>query len=227
MPHSVSHPSSLFINIHCHRPEPGAITIVNLDSRDFDRLPSSDQSFSAGIHPWFICRQSLDMAFERLQAVSKQSHLLAIGECGLDRAIPTPLPLQVEVFCRQIELAEELGKPLIVHCVRAFDELLRLKKQLSPVQPWIVHGFCGKPALAEQLLRQGCYLSLGKALLQHRASQQTMASIDLERVFLETDDATDVSIGEIYAVAAKIRRLDLPDLQRQLVINFQRVFTHD
>jgi TatD DNase family protein len=153
--------------------------------------------------------------------------VIAIGECGLDKCIQTDLSLQIEVFSRQIDLAERLSKPVIVHCVRAFNELLQLHKQLSPNLPWIVHGYVGKVPLAKQLASHGLYVSFGKALLdQHSQAGPTLQAIPLEKVFLETDDSA-YEISEIYAAAAKILGLDLTTLQRQLVANFQRVFAHD
>lgn len=224
MPNPVSDQANCFVDVHCHRPTPGVLTIVNLDSRYFDKLPSADQPFSAGIHPWFINPSSLAQDFQHLQSIAAQSHLLAIGECGLDRCIDIPLPLQIQVFSQQLVLAERLGKPVIVHCVRAFGELLQLKKQLRPRQPWIVHGFRGKAELARQLLHHDCYLSFGNAICLDRQTIQALAATPVERLFLETDDAEDVSIGEIHAAAAKILDLDIPNLQRRIVANFNRVF---
>jgi len=146
----------------------------------------------------------------------------------LDKCISTSLELQLEVFTKQALLANKLGKPLIIHCVRAFNELLQRKQSLKPTVPWIIHGFTGKPALAGQLVRHGCFLSFGKALLhKNSGASRSLARVPLERVFLETDAAEDISIGEIYTAAAKILVLPLEELQRQIVANFKRVFIHD
>jgi TatD DNase family protein len=162
-----------------------------------------------------------------MQTLCGDPWVIAIGECGLDKCIATPMPLQIEVFSRQIELSERLGMPLVVHCVRAFNELLQLYKQLRPTQPWVVHGFTGKPALAEQLIKHGFYLSFGKALLVlDSQTGRSLHSVPLDHIFLETDDSK-LEISEIYAAAAKILGLDIPTLQRQIVANFNRVFAHD
>jgi TatD DNase family protein len=93
--------------------------------------------------------------------------------------------------------------------------------------PWIIHGFIGKPELARQLIRQGCYLSFGQALLHGNANLcKVMAETPLDKLFLETDVA-EISIREIYAAGAKILGLELEQLQQQLLSNFQRVFQHD
>lgn len=223
------------IDIHCHQQVSGHLHIVSLDTfecADFsaprlDGLPSAGRYFSVGIHPWFIARQDVDAAMQRLAEIVRLPAVLAVGECGLDNCIETPLETQVDVFVRQIELAEAAGKPLLIHCVRAFHELLRLKKRYGATRPWIVHGFAGRPELARQLLQQGCYLSFGKALLnEHHQTGRALQAVPPDRLFLETDMA-DVEIGVIYREAAKILGFDLPTLQRRIVANFARVFTHD
>lgn len=219
-----------YIDIHCHKAAGNdKLAIVSIDTLDFDRDALNNGFYTLGIHPWFIARQDWRTALDKIVAVAGDPRLLAIGECGLDKAIATPLALQVEVFESQIELAERLGKPLIVHCVRAFNELMRIKKAGKAIQPWIIHGFSGSPVLAEQLMKLGFYLSLGKALLRDRGNNacRVLAEMPLDRLFLETDAAEDVSIGAIYAEAAKILGLDLITLQRQIVANYNRVFPHD
>lgn len=192
-----------------------------------DAIPNNSCYFSLGIHPWFIERQNIEAAFRTLESLTRHPKLLAIGECGLDKCIDTPMSAQIAVFSRQAQLSEALGKPLIIHCVRAFAELLQLKKRLAPKAAWIMHGFSGKPALAAQLIQHGCYVSFGKALLltDSRASQ-ALRTAPIDRLFLETD-AAGVSIDTIYAAAAKIRGIDTTELRRQVHRNFLTVFFND
>lgn len=235
------------IDIHCHQYRPaGQIQILSLDTHELakythgvlpkpqtlnkqnqaDLLPAASY-FSLGIHPWFIERQDIETAFQSLESFQHQSQLLAVGECGLDRCINTEMDRQIAIFSRQIAWAEHINKPLIVHCVRAFAELLQIKKSLAPNQAWIIHGFNGKPALATQLLKHGCYLSFGKALLQ-ACNQANLAlqATPIDQLFFETD-AADISIDTIYAAAAKIRGVDIASLRQQILNNFKRVFLHD
>ena len=230
--HSSSQPRP--INIHCHHTQAGeALQILNQDLSDFVLTRHADTAnspkpISIGMHPWSIAGQDIATALERLNILCRQTNVLAIGECGLDKCIDTPLATQTAVFRHQIELAEQIRKPLIIHCVRAFNELLALRKILKPRQPWIIHGFTGKSALAAQLLKHGCYLSFGKALLKPDSPAcQTLPHIPLDRLFLETDAATDISIAQIYAAAAKILGLDVGALSAELHRNFTRVFLHD
>jgi len=220
----------MYTDLHCHSARPEAeLSLINFDlaslnANDVDAAieATGRTRISAGLHPWYLAEPTLTPAFDALERLSP--YLAAVGECGLDRCAATPYELQRRTFIRQIECAERWEKPLIVHCVRAFGDLLALRKALKPKQVWIVHGFTGKPGLAEQLVGAGCYLSFGKALLNPRASvRDSWRATPLDRVFLETD-AAGISIATIHAEAATIRGLDLTALQRQLVANFDRVF---
>lgn len=140
-------------DVHTHRRGPGMITSIEPgeDTAGAERL-------SVGIHPWHA--DTGDVAAVRGIALA-EPRVVAIGECGLDRFRGPSLEVQQQVFEQQIQLAEELGLPMIIHCVRAFNELIALRLKYRPSQPWIVHGFRGKPELARQLVGHGFYLSLG------------------------------------------------------------------
>lgn len=219
---------AVYIDIHCHRTTaPDKLEIVSIDILDFDPDKLAGKAYTLGIHPWFIEHQDTNQTMQHLESLAEHPAVLAIGECGLDKAIATPLAIQIDVFHRQIALAERIGKPLIIHCVRAFSELLHLKKQLCPTRPWIIHGFGGKPALAKQLLNHGCYLSFGALLLDARShAAAALREAPPDRVFLETDSA-DAPIGEIVAAAAKIRGVDVATIRQQIQSNFKRVFLND
>ncbi len=198
---------------------------MSFDVNEFDQQLAKKQFYSLGLHPWFIARQDWQAG---LKTIVNHPNLLAIGECGLDKAISTPLALQIQVFEQQIQLAKHWNKPLIIHCVRAFNELIQLKQANPDVKAWVIHGYNAKPPMAQQLIKHGFYLSLGKALLAENSNaQQSLLSLPLERLFLETDAANDISIGAIYVAAAKIVGIDVSTLQQQILANFQRVFLHD
>ncbi len=216
------------IDIHCHAFSCEGVCIRSFDTLDFQTDAAGGGFYSLGLHPWVIERQDGRQAIDKIAKAMADPHLLAIGECGLDKTITTPLDVQMGLFQQQIQLAEQANKPLIIHCVRAFNELMALKKSGSAGIPWLIHGFNSKPAIAGPLLKQGFYLSMGKALLNPQSNAaQTLGKMPLRQLFLETDAAEDVSISAIYAAAAKIARIHLDDLQQQLMQNFKRVFPHD
>lgn len=139
-----------------------------------------------------------------------------IGECGLDTACTTPISLQRQAFVEQLSLSETLQKPVVVHCVRAFNELLLLRKQQVWSQPWVVHGFIGAPQLVLQLAQAGIHVSFGDALLDERHSKviESLRSLWLRHLpfFLETDESAS-SINDIYRQAAAILTLPQPLLE--------------
>lgn len=216
------------IDIHCHTSPAVGMSIASIDTLDFQIGSKVGGYYSLGLHPWFIARQDIQQGVDKITLALADPNLLAIGECGLDKMIVTPLDEQIDCFQQQIHLAEYAHKPLIIHCVRAFNELMQLKKNSLAGIPWIIHGFNSKPTIAELLLKQGCYLSMGKALLNPQSNAaQTLSKMPLQQLFLETDAVEDISINAIYLAAAKIAGIHIDDLQQQIIRNFQRVFLHD
>ena len=142
--------------------------------------------------------------------------LSLIGECGLDRLCATPYDLQLTAFEAQIALSEELCRPIILHCVRALDDVLRLKR--GTTQPWIWHGFRGKPQQLQQLLDHGFYVSFG---FRHHAD--SLRACPSDRLFLETDD-TPSPIAPLYATAANLRATTDDELRGRLWDNVNALF---
>lgn len=167
------------VDVHTHVDEggDGAIVCVTPD----DGFGASSR-YSAGIHPWEADRAD-EVMFGRLEAMCADPRVVAVGECGLDaRRGPDMASVQLPVFERQARLAESLGLPLIIHAVACWPMLIAAKKRLKPTVPWIIHGFRGKLPLAQQLVDQGFYLSLGA-----RHNPEVAAVIDPIRLLRETD----------------------------------------
>lgn len=219
-------PVGALIDIHRHGQGDGTV-IINIDTSQWTDCEHRAGFYSLGIHPWFIERQDSKVALQTLKSALVDANLLAIGECGLDKLSGAPFPVQKSIFIKQLELAEQFRKPVVIHCVRAFNELLRIKAVFNPLMPWIVHGFNNKPSIAASLLELGCYLSFGKALLHPNSNAaKVLPAVPRDRIFLETDDS-GLAIDSIYRAAATILQIDLPELQQCLENNFNRVFLHD
>ena len=209
----------LFIDFHTHhdRYSPNLINLQTLHVNPELRAENLPNVCSLGLHPWFVQIESWETAWKNLVILAKSSNVVAIGECGLDRNIALPMELQISVFQRHIELAELLQKPLVIHCVRAFAELIVLKKNAKSSIPWIIHGFNKKEEVFQQLLKQGFYFSFGAAILSDRAPViQAIATVPQDKFLLETDDRTDISIEQIYERAASLRHISQETLQAQL-----------
>lgn len=139
----------------------------------------SDALYSVGWHPWWPL--PADMAW--VESTAADPRVVIIGECGIDRrrGVGT-VDEQTALTRRHAELAERLAKPLLLHVVGAWSEIIALRRAMRPAQPWIIHGFRGKPELARQLLDAGFHISLGE-----RYNPATLAVIPPDRLFRESD----------------------------------------
>lgn len=209
----------MYINIHSHHAGTG--TVIQNYYSGFAAIPATGY-YSAALHPWYITEIVWQQELALLTAVSNQKNIVAIGECGLDKICDTNFVLQQTVFAAQIQLANTISKPLIIHCVKAYDEVLEALRQQQNKMPVIFHGFNKSKELAMQLIHKGYYLSFGGALAQPHL-QTVLAALPVEKIFLETDDAA-VSIENIYKLAAAALQIDINALSLQLQKNTELVF---
>ncbi|OFY82577.1 MAG: hypothetical protein A3F72_00385 [Bacteroidetes bacterium RIFCSPLOWO2_12_FULL_35_15] len=215
-----------YIDIHTHHGfENDVLYLLNLPV-DFQTIPI-DKFFTTGVHPWFITKKNVKAQLDLINKLIPNKNMLAIGECGLDKLIDVPYSSQERIFIEQLKIAEENKKPVIIHCVKAFDEVIKIKKEMKLSVPLIFHGFNNNKQIANQLLKNGFYISLGKALLKNNSNASKIISIiPLEKLFLETDDA-DISIKTIFTAAARYLQIDTEVLKEQIYINFKKVFKHE
>jgi TatD DNase family protein len=209
-----------FINIHSHSKT--ATSAVLLNVHENFQLLDANTYYSIGMHPWYIKDSDAVQVFEMLKSSASNANVLAIGECGLDRVCETDFELQKQYFIKQIELANEVRKPLIIHCVRAFDDVLFLLKKHAVNVPVIFHGFNKNEKVAAQILNVGYLLSFGQKLM-FESSSNVLKNVPLTHFFLETDDGC-VAIEEVYRMAAQIKDISLEELIEQIQKNANRVF---
>ncbi len=161
-------------DIHTHNPE-ATDAVINLEPGMAMRPGAL---YSVGWHPW---QPGADM--EWVERMAEHPQVALIGECGIDKLRGAgPVDAQIELTRRHALLAERTGKPLILHIVGAWGEIMALRKQMNPAQPWIIHGFRGKPALAAQLVRAGFHISVGQ-----KHNPAATAVIPPDRLLHETD----------------------------------------
>ena len=128
----------MFINIHTHAQLYDAkVEVVNLSLEAVEK----PNCYSYGLHPWFIDKDTYLNQLEELERLIYERRCIAIGECGLDKLSKVNFNLQQEVFVEQIKLANRVKKPLIIHCVKAFNELINCLNLNDNKMPVIVHGF--------------------------------------------------------------------------------------
>ena len=212
-----------YINLHTHifSDRTDILEIVNQYPQEFD---ASIPHYSIGIHPWYIVEDRIDSDMTIIESKLDLANCLAAGECGLDKRIEIPFDLQTNVFERQLILAEKYKKPVIIHCVAAFQEVIEIKKRLGITVPMIIHGFSKSIETAQQLIDNGFYLSFGKYLLRNPELEAVFKAIPDHRFFLETDTIEE-GIREVYQLAAKYKNTDLEAMQKQVQHNFESIFT--
>jgi TatD DNase family protein len=211
-----------FINIHTHKSanHPDVLDLLNQYPNELDETVAY---YSIGIHPWYIVKERIETDLEMIDQKLTTENCLAIGECGLDKRTEVPFELQEFVFERQLLLAEKHQKPVIIHCVAAFQEVIALKKKLGITVPMIIHGFSKNQQVAKQLLDNGFYISFGKYLIKNPDLEAVFKSIPNGRFFLETDTIEE-TIEMVYVLAAKYKNITIDELQQLISSNFKNVF---
>ncbi len=216
--------SENYINAHTHREgDERTLAVVNIYPQDAGKMKPG-KYYSMGLHPWYIPEKGVGRVLDQLEQQARREEVVAIGECGLDKLSTVSMDLQQYVFERQVVIAERTGKPLIIHCVRAFNELVELKSRRETGVEWIIHGFNSNLHVADMLLRHELYFSFGKALL-HPASNasQVLPQLEDEVYLLETDDA-DIPIARVYDRAAELTGMDPETLRLSMMTNFINIF---
>ena len=177
------------IDIHTHHHPPRPLAVVSVSPENFS--PVEGQLYSVGIHPWETIPNGLKEKMELLSSVAIHPQVVAIGETGIDKLKGGPLFLQMNLFKFHVALSERIGKPLVIHDVKAHDIILGLKKDLNPSQNWMIHGFRSKPTVAEMMLKENIYLSYGE-----KFNPESLKITPLPMILTETDES-QMSIFEI------------------------------
>jgi TatD DNase family protein len=213
----------VFINIHTHSQIFDAhLELVNLFLQQNDRV----KFYSYGLHPWHIDGNYED-DLAHLRDIVQEKGCLAIGECGLDKNCEVDFELQQKVFVEHVKIANKLKKPLLIHCVKAFNELINCLNHNDNTVPVIIHGFNNNENIAKVLTQEGYYFSFGKALLGYESNAaKAIKTVGRKRFFLETDDK-DLSIKYVYLKAGELLGVNDEIIQTQIESNFKDVFKLD
>lgn len=192
-------------DIHSHGIENMASAIISIGTDAC--LLRNDGLFSAGIHPWNVNPDSLEQDLQGLGIMLENPRTVAVGECGMDSLKGPELGIQEHAFVAQALLAEEKGLPMILHVVKQIDSIIRIRKDIRPSHPWLIHGFRGGPQQMRQLLDTGFWLSFGI-----QANSASLAAVPDDRLVLETDGKC--SIGSVWEKVASVRNTTVEDVKR-------------
>jgi len=213
-----------YIDIHVHggSPASGIFILESLMAHE-EKLPVdvSGVAYTYGIHPWFLNEENHKQLISSVENAVIQPEIIAIGEAGFDRLRGPSPELQRRVFEEQIIISEKILKPVVIHCVRAWDELLAVHKKLRPKMPWLIHGFRGNVELADQLLTKGMFLSIWFEFVLRPESRNLLRHLSADRIFLETDGA-DVDIRSIYNKVSTDLNISVDELKSIILKNFNK-----
>lgn len=199
------------LDIHTHvLPQVPGTALVSIGCGP---LPEKEEGhwFSAGLHPWAVT-EDFENQLDALEKLLANPRVPAVGECGFDTLKGPSHELQEQVFIRQIELSERYAKPMILHVVRDFDSVIRLRRTLKPEQPWLIHGFRGGPEQMNQLYSHGILVSFG---LKH--NPESLRQVPSDRLFLETDGHD--TIVQTISLASALRETPPQTIEEQITRN--------
>ena len=225
----------MFVDIHTHLDNQSVIKIVDGDVEKILK--------TVGIHPWDVdrhfdwseaewrnLRQTIDSKLSYAGDFSTPFHsarndVSAIGEVGLDKVHKETFEKQIEVFEEMIRLSESYRKSMIIHCVRAYFEIIEIRKKTKATMPWVIHGFNSSVETMRQLLKYNMYISLGEVLYRNEnQAVEILKNIPLDRLFLETD-VSGRDIKEVYSKTAQLMNCEVEFLCKQIFENYGRLET--
>lgn len=206
----LSQPMIPLIDIHTHHGSSTA-DVIAVRNWDFDAMPVGISSI--GVHPWQSVTINTDMDFisksmKQVETKCRMPQVVMIGETGLDALRGADMNTQKQLFLKHIALSEQLKKPLVIHCVKAVEELLSIRNQQHPTQQWIIHGYRKNAQLGKQLLQQGIALSFGL----HSDAEAMKAAYVANALWLETDDS-EANIVDVYQMASERLSISVEELK--------------
>ncbi|GAB1260233.1 TatD family hydrolase [Aurantivibrio plasticivorans] len=204
-------------------------------------------SFAVGIHPWWL--DKIDIVNPEAKALVswlkpqcdfyiQDKHCVAIGEAGLDKLVDISMAVQVEYLKAQIRIANCFEKPLILHCVKAHNEMLQLLSEEPVARGGVIHGFSGSAALARQYIDKGFLIGVGGTITYSRASKtrSAIAALPLQAILLETDAPdmplcghqgernSPLQLIEVAHALAELKNITLAEVGEQTTENARNLF---
>ncbi len=215
-----------FIDIHTHlnRTEQETVTVQNIFPGEGFAAFSGRNFYSVGLHPWYIkTPEENNEWLLQMEDALEFDHIIFIGECGLDKKVNNDFNEQLRVFEAQSFMSEEMKKPLVIHCVKAYNEVIQMYKKLHPEMAWIMHGYNGSLEMTKQLLDSNFLFSFGKNLFKPDAKAiESFKFLPLDRIFFETDEY-EGDVEEIYHKGAELKAIPVDELMESVWKNFNQI----
>lgn len=219
---------SKFVDFHTHQMslDDDCVDILQLSVEDALRGTEADVYFSCGIHPWDSALSNAKQVMSDLEQLSNTNRFFCIGECGIDRACDVPLEIQISIFEQEVQIAQKTGRPLIIHAVRSYSDILSVLKKYAVTVPIIFHDFRGNEVQINQLLHYNAYFSFGFSGISQTKMHKNIHLIPLECLCLETDD-DNRKIPGMYEIVSDILDVSVFELRNILFRNFKRIMKKD
>ena len=215
-----------FIDIHTHlsNPDEETITVRNINPELEFAAFSGRNFFSTGLHPWHLkLTEENNRLLALVQETAKVDHVIFIGETGLDKRCTTDFEEQKRIFEAQIIIAEENNKPMIIHCVRAYNDVLEIHKKTNPKMTWIFHAYNGSLEMTRQLAAKNFMFSFGEYLfLPGTKAIESFKYLPLNKIFFETDESRD-NVKQMYRQGAMLKKIPDEELKKAVWDNFSRI----
>lgn len=206
----------MLINIHTH-----------IVTNPFKELLNSSSILDDGYFSYCEDLESIGLIQKKseaeIESILTHENCLALGETGLDKNLSISFNKQIEYFINQIHKSEKYQLPIIIHCVKSWNELSKIKNEFSVKQPWVFHGF-RKTNLIESILASNVKISIGTAVLWDKRLQECVKEIPINQLFLETDNDLRFTIRDVYNQVSRIKNISLQTLEEQLYINTKNTF---
>jgi len=177
-----------------------------------------------GLHPWYAHEASKGWEKE-LEAYLKEFDEASIGECGLDKLKSTDIKKEKEVFEKQIELAFEYNRPLMLHMVKADMWLDKYWGRLP--EKSVFHSFSGSENLLKQIFNFNHYVSVNNKFFNKKDAVNLLKQIPTEKLLAETDAPFQTDVSDLEKVIYQIAEMknETPqNVAHRVYLNAQEVF---
>ena len=186
-----------------------------------------------GIYPSDALKLNSKKFKEELEFIeSNKDNIVAIGEIGIDGTYKE-LEKQKVLFIEQLELAEKLGKTVIIHSRAAEEEAIDILEKFK--LNVVMHCFCGSKNLVKRILDNKWFISIPANVVFNEQFQKNVRLFPIEQLLAETDSPflhpvkgkrnnTPINVERSYMKIAEIKKLNIKDVEKQLEKNFKKLF---
>lgn len=218
---------------------------LKTSQRAFQIAQEYEAVFAAvGLHPIHVDDEAYDRGAYELLA--RSNRVVAIGEIGLDRFRLPPgeagdqaFNRQIELFEKQLELAEALDKPVIMHCRAAYEEQISLLEKRGLRVGSVIHSFQGMPTILTRFLGLGCFVGFTGVITFKNAKPDQIEAVSLcplDRMLIETDAPylapephrgqrnEPVYVEFVARKVAELKNLEYEEVVRATAENAERLF---